>query len=366
MPVKLQLRVRFKELRNVTAGIGKTVIVSSEHTDEDRFVQSGAIVSDFIDGQITGVVGIWAGASRVTEVIRSLIGRATDEFATLTDAKGNIRIICSGIRTEKQFSIGFGDECNNGSIGYGYVGTRVGIEGWSNSSTETRSGDQRSHSSDASSIECVCAVGYRAEGSRVEISGFVTGQVCHQGNAIDEIVITRRLLEVDLLKLLDALVRLRDVGGRRRGVSTREHVRQLRDENASEGNQDDQHDQQLDERQALLVVTTRHACRENFGYLHIICLCFGLFGEGLRVLRPPASMFFLTVSCHLPKVCASARPGGRHEAEMDEKKLLAARAANLDAVAMTNKEQPPRARPKLSLSQLTDRAIRPLNREREA
>lgn len=51
---------------------------------------------------------------------------------------------------------------------------------------------------------------------------------------------------------------------------------------------------------------------------------------------------------------------------MDEKKLLAARAANLDAVAMTNKEQPPRARPKLSLSQLTDRAIRPLNREREA
>ena len=50
---------------------------------------------------------------------------------------------------------------------------------------------------------------------------------------------------------------------------------------------------------------------------------------------------------------------------MDEKKLLATRTANLDAAAMTNKEQPPRARPKLSLSQLTHRAIRPLNRERK-
>ena len=50
---------------------------------------------------------------------------------------------------------------------------------------------------------------------------------------------------------------------------------------------------------------------------------------------------------------------------MDEKKFLATRTANLDAAAMTNKEQPPRARPKLSLCQLTDRAIRTLNRERK-
>ena len=50
---------------------------------------------------------------------------------------------------------------------------------------------------------------------------------------------------------------------------------------------------------------------------------------------------------------------------MDEEKLLAARATNLDAAATTNEKQPACARPEFTLSQLTHRAIRTLNRERE-
>ncbi len=51
---------------------------------------------------------------------------------------------------------------------------------------------------------------------------------------------------------------------------------------------------------------------------------------------------------------------------MNEEKFLAARAANLEAAAVTNEQQPACTRTELAFRHLTDRSIRALHGESEA
>ena len=59
------------------------------------------------------------------------------------------------------------------------------------------------------------------------------------------------------------------------------------------------------------------------------------------------------------------RAGGRHGAEMDGKKLLAARAANLNAAPATDEKQAACAGAELTFGELTDSPVRTLHRQDE-